>query len=347
MKKTLLLLIISTVVFGCEERTMQTRTETKTYTKERVREVDYRASTVPEEGGVQFTQYTDEQETVLGPYIKAERGIINWYAPSIICISPDGGKLCYLGRKDGKDNIYIKNTSGGRTTVQRTFRGKVLDMDFSPDGKSIAFTDESEPNNYNIYLINATEGSAIQQITSTSGLEFSPSFSKDSKMIYFTRSEFSSYYNKTVYSIWSFNRETSLLTQYSEGFTPHMAPNNSIIVCTRNNKETGNGELWTINVEKGQETLILSDPDKGYSSPNLSPDGKKIVCVGTTLGNKTRVENLDIFTINLDGTGLTQLTFHQGHDVSPKWAPDSKSIYILSQRGNAKGDWNVWSLKVK
>lgn len=99
-----------------------------------------------------------------------------------------------------------------------------------------------------------------------------------------------------------------------------------------------------INIRKGSETLILNDPKKGYSSPQISPDGKRIVCVGTTEGDNTKPQNLDIFVVNVDGTRLTQLTFHGGHDVSPVWAPDGKSIFFLSQRGNKQGKYNVWKM---
>lgn len=80
------------------------------------------------------------------------------------------------------------------------------------------------------------------------------------------------------------------------------------------------------------------------SSPQISPDGKKIVFVGITDGSKTKPQNLDLFLINIDGTKLTQLTFHGGHDVSPVWAPEGKSIFFISQRGNENGKFNVWKM---
>ena len=54
-----------------------------------------------------------------------------------------------------------------------------------------------------------------------------------------------------------------------------------------------------------------------------------------------------IYTVKLDGTRLTQLTFHGGHDVSPIWAPDGKFIFFLAQRANEKGEYNIWKMNVK
>jgi Tol biopolymer transport system component len=304
-------------------------------------------TSVPEEGGVKFTQFTKDEDVVLGPSVTKIGSKILWYAPPLIAISPDGSKLAYMGLKNENKNIYIKSTLGGGATVQRTFRNNVLDMSFSPDGKKIAFTDVVEGND-NIYVINATEGSAIQQITSTAADEMGPEYTPDGSKMFFTRSEktMQGAVPITRYYIWSFDIQSSLFTQYSEGFTPSMLPDGQSLVITRNNKETNLGEIWMIDIVKGNETLLLSDKTRGFSSPQVSPDGKKVVIVGVTPSSKTKPANLDIYTFKIDGTGLTQLTFHPGYDVSPKWAPDGKSIYFISQRGTEKGNWNVWQMSV-
>jgi Tol biopolymer transport system component len=98
-------------------------------------------------------------------------------------------------------------------------------------------------------------------------------------------------------------------------------------------------------VETGRETLILSHSEMGFSTPRISPDGKQLLIIGSTLATKERVENLDLYVVNIDGTNLTQLTFHPGHDVSPEWNDTGNMIYFLSQRATEKGDYNVWKIK--
>ncbi len=304
--------------------------------------VNYAVISVPEEGGINFTQFTRDDENVVGPYIGMNEytGMLQWYAAPFIAVSPDGLKLAYSAQKNNANNIYIKNTTGGRSTVQRTFRNNILDMSFSPDGKKLAFTDW-QSGNKNVYMINSMEGAAVQQITSTNSDELGPYFAPDGKSIFFSKSEGSTYY------IWNFNLETSLLTQYSQGFTPCIAPDGENMIITRNNPDNQRGEIWMINLKTGMETLILNDPVKGFSSPHISPDGKKIVLVGTTGKTDSRPQNLDLYSVNIDGTMLTQLTFHPGHDVSPQWSPDGKSVYFISQRGNETGKYNVWRMENK
>lgn len=301
--------------------------------------INYLNISVPEEGGIKFAQFTTDDENILGPQIQRSpiSGILEWYAPPFIAVSPDGNKLAFLGRKDNKDNMYIKNAAGGKATVQRTFREVVRDMAFTPDGTKIAFTDVTG-GDYNIFMINATEGAAVQQVTTTTLIELGPCFAPDGKSLYFAKSDGNRYY------IWNVNMETSLLTQYSEGFTPSVTKDGRKLVITRNSKSTGRGEIWLIDLVSGSETLVLNDLKKGYSSPQISPDGNLIICVGSTPKSTTAPENLNIYTIKLDGTGLTQLTFHPGHDVSPVWASDGKSVYFISQRGNPAGKFNVWRM---
>lgn len=312
-----------------------------------VASINYLMVSVQEEGGIKFTQMTKDDDVVLGPFVTKTAGKIYWYAPPLIAVSPDGSKLAYLGHKNASDNIYIKNTQGGGAVLQRTFRTKILDMCFAPDGSKIAFTEQVDGSD-NIYMINADEGSAIQQVTSTPSDEMGPQFSPDGKNIFFTKSEKTLVNNVayTRYYVWGFNLQTSLFTQYSEGFTPSVTPDGHNIIVTRNNKNTNLGEIWMIDIEKGRETQLLSDKIRGFSSPKISPDGKRIICVGTTNATKNTPTNLDLYLFNINGTNLTQLTFHPGNDVSPTWAPDSKSIYFLSQRGTERGNWNVWQMNI-
>lgn len=341
---TMAAIAVTIVLSSCQPRGTVTRNVPKVEMRERT--VDYRSLTVPEEGGIRFTKFTEENEVVMGPYIRSYQGVITWYTPSMIAISPNGEQVAYVAERDSKRNIFIKNTGGGRSTIQRTFRNNVLDMSYSPDGEYIIFTDKQN-DDYNILQIRATQGAAIQQISATSYRESSPIYSPDGTQVFYTQGEYVSSLQDYRYYIWSVNRATSLKTQYGEGFNPSISKSdNNIVAVCRNNKETGVGEIYTINLETGQETLILSDPELGFSSPAISPDGKKLAVVGTTSATESRKENLDIYLINIDGTNLTQVTFHPGHDVSPTWSPEGEELYFLAQRGNIDGSWDVWKMDV-
>ena len=123
-----------------------------------------------------------------------------------------------------------------------------------------------------------------------------------------------------------------------------MIPNDlDAIYCARftTNKES---EIWRVNFKTGVEEVILSQPGKSFSTPQLSPDGKWLLVTGSSRSEKEKIDNTDIFVVRTDGTQLTQLTYHPGNDLSPVWSPDGKSIFFLSQRGSAEKNYNVWRM---
>lgn len=67
-----------------------------------------------------------------------------------------------------------------------------------------------------------------------------------------------------------------------------------------------------------------------YFTPDWSPDGQKIAFEGGLEGK------LNIFTIDIDGKNLTQLTDEEYNDERPVWSPDGKRIAFFSNRSEKK-----------
>ena len=66
--------------------------------------------------------------------------------------------------------------------------------------------------------------------------------------------------------------------------------------------------------------------------PSWSPDHLKIAYV-------SYVNKYDIFTMNGDGSGVTQLTSSPSEDQDPSWSPDGKFIAFASNRGKTYDIW--------
>lgn len=309
--------------------------------------VEYSLISVPEEGGIRFTKVTATEDGVLYPHIMVFTDEIIYKPRKIFDIPKDGRKIAYIGWKNNKSNIFVKSLEGGKAILQRTFRENIADVSFSPDGKLLAFADYRE-NSWNIYTIGAESGSAIRQITMSKLADHYPVFSPDSNFILFVQTEVQKVGNQTIYKhyLWTYDLEKGSLTQYSEGCAPGFTPDGKKVIVTRENIETGKEEIWLIDLVNGQEFLILGSKEKGFMEGSVSPDGKRIAVVSKSIGENIP-PNLDIFVINIDGTALFQLTFHPGHDVSPRWSPDGNYIYFLSQRGSEKGEYNIWRMTVK
>lgn len=307
---------------------------------------------VPEEGGINFTKITDDADNVKAPYIKtagilsmgnSQKVNLEWWMNTMIAISPDGSKIAYINEKNDMWNVMIKSSQAGGPSTQRTFRNAIMDFTWSPDGTSLCFT-EYRNQKYGIYLVNANQGSVVQQISSTGTNDLAGVITQDGNKIFFHRGE-----GIDQYSLWSFDRKTNLYANYSRGMTPCLIPNDpNALICARytDKKEC---EIWKINYVTGVEDILLSQSGKSFTSPQLSPDGKWILCTGNSVTEKGKNANTDIYVVRIDGTQLTQLTYHPGNDISAIWAPDGKSIYFLSQRGsvqkgNKPAQYNVWKM---
>ncbi|MBN2405120.1 MAG: PD40 domain-containing protein, partial [Coriobacteriia bacterium] len=89
----------------------------------------------------------------------------------------------------------------------------------------------------------------------------------------------------------------------------------------------GSGEFFLIDVETGEREQIL-DGLLAVSDAELSPDGSRLVYVSNE-------EQHNLFVVNIDGSGLTQLTHDSYANVSPSWSPDGKYIVYASCRNGS------------
>jgi Tol biopolymer transport system component len=84
---------------------------------------------------------------------------------------------------------------------------------------------------------------------------------------------------------------------------------------------------------KGAEQALPA-PSRGYRTPRLSPDGRR-VAVATTEDQ--------IWLYDLARETLTRLTFG-GLDFTPIWTPDGKRVAFQSTRGGARNSGVFWQL---
>ena len=300
-------------------------------------QVDYSVVAVPEEAGSDFIRITTDADCVCLPQVKRTRERIDWFSNRILDITPGGDYIAYLSARNNTTNIFIKdlNKQGGST--QRTNRTAVVDFTFSPDGRYLCFSETRGKTNQ-IFRTDARKGYVCRQITN-GAQDYSPVYSSDMKQIFFARLE-----AKNV-SIWSYDVSNNFLSTYSNGMNPCPLRNETAFICSRINA-AGLSELWKINYVTGTEECIISDAERSFTSPIVSPDGRWVLFVGSSriVSGNINYLNTDLYVARLDVTEMTQLTYHAADDLSPVWSQDGKYIYFISQRGSATGVANVWKM---
>jgi Tol biopolymer transport system component len=92
-------------------------------------------------------------------------------------------------------------------------------------------------------------------------------------------------------------------------------------------------DLGTLNLN-----LIYSTPNEIYTSAlRLNAEGDRFVFAQKADGNSD--DNLEIYTIETNGQGLTRLTNNSFFDLYPAWSTDDTRIAFLSRRG---GDLDIY-----
>jgi len=87
------------------------------------------------------------------------------------------------------------------------------------------------------------------------------------------------------------------------------------------------GRLCRMNLRTGRLKVILEDPKGGIRDPQVHYDGKKILFAYRKGGEHP----FHLYEINVDGTGLRQLTDGPDDDIEPTYCPDGSIVFCSSR----------------
>jgi TolB protein len=236
--------------------------------------------------------------------------------------SPDGTKIAW----EWSGDIWIMNADGTnrhRLTERLNTTGPWGDASptFSPDGTKVAFSRyDPESDRTDIYI--KVLGGAIRQVTNDKARDGSPVFSPDGTKIAFTRStavpDCSGCYKPSELAIvrpdaTGFKVITNT-PGTDEASAPDWSPDGRRLVFQHYLNATEFNRIETIRADGTGLRTVFAPRNLRARDPAFSPDGTKIA-FDYELGS-------DIWKINLDGTGLTNVTnTPERWEGSPDWGP--------------------------
>lgn len=254
----------------------------------------------------------------------------------------DGGRNLFFAVHDNNySNIYRKDSPTSMSMSQLTGgRSRNIAPSYCAAINMVAFDGRPEGNDISdIYLVNASQGGALQQVTNTfDAHEQFPCLSRDGKRIVYEKVLRARNYKDT--EIWIKNMQTNENIQLGLGRTPTFSPDGRQIAFVKYASDGNSTSLCVVNSD-GSNITQLTDASMGTVwRPCFSPDGKHIVfqC------RKPQKGDDDLYVVDRNGNRLTQLTINKSYDGEPYWASDG-NIYFTSDRGGRDGHYQIWRFR--
>jgi Tol biopolymer transport system component len=94
----------------------------------------------------------------------------------------------------------------------------------------------------------------------------------------------------------------------------------------------GNLEIYIMNTDGSDQRRLTFNSVVDGGPAEFSPDGQKIVFSRSAANEGDAYYNFDIYTMNVDGSDVRQLTNDPEYDAGPHWSPDGSKITFVSAR---------------
>jgi Tol biopolymer transport system component len=177
-----------------------------------------------------------------------------------------------------------------------------------------------------VWVVNAN-GSGLKRLTTNQHDDFDPAWSPDGRRIAFRSMRDG---NNEVYVMNADgSRQHDVSDDPADDWGPAWTSNGKVLWnCAR---DLGFGfHGCTANPDGSGLHVIPNDVYVEY--PSGSPDGTRIAFMSQQPGAHGKDPNYDIFVMNVDGSGLRQLTDAPGEDGFPSWSPDGRKIAYSTTR---------------
>jgi Tol biopolymer transport system component/DNA-binding winged helix-turn-helix (wHTH) protein len=264
-------------------------------------------------------------------------------------LSPSGEKLAFTGQTQlvqawmfpfDATRGQVTGPGGALTSTGKEAWGASL----SWDGKKFAFSGK-RAGRWELWEKSLVDGREAPIFTDDAYLRDGGRWSPDGARLAYDRSKTAT--GEIQVAIWSSESRTEEpLTEFSnrhDYYTGDWSPDGEWLLVSRENKETGKPEIWKLPVArslaKGKPQKIISDPGFNLWEGRFSPDGRWIVFEAAR-NQDTRIEST-IYVVAVDGGQWVRITDGKHWDDKPRWSPDGRVIYFLSERS---GFFNVWGV---
>lgn len=221
--------------------------------------------------------------------------------------SADGSKIVFQRDEGGEADIFSMTATGATQTNLTNHPAGDEHPGWSPDGTQIVFDSDRDGTGSDIFVMQA-DGSGVTQLTFETSLNaYAPTWSPDGAKIAFVKQGSGT---DEIFVMDANGSNQRRLTRNQESDqSPNWTPDGRRLAFSRCD-DGGFCQLIAINVRSRAERPLTGGPFE--LNPAWSPDGAKVTFLGP---------GFEIFTMNLDGSDLTNVTNNPAIDVQPDWQP--------------------------
>jgi len=248
--------------------------------------------------------------------------------------SPDGTRLAYVSSVEGTKQLYVRWMDSGQTALLTDLVEEPDAIVWSPDGKSIAFTQ----------LVPQSKPPLATPPQKPEGAQWAPPVTVIDSVTY--RVDGTGYLESGFQHVFVVSAEGGTPRQVTSGDFNHegplsFTPDSRKIVFSANR-----GEDWERNpqdsnvfsVDLASLTLTqLTTRNGPDNSPVVSPDGRKIAY----LGYDDRLQGYQVthlYVMDVDGKNARVVTAGFDRDIAdPRWSADNRNVlFSYDERGVRK-----------
>ena len=145
----------------------------------------------------------------------------------------------------------------------------------------------------------------------------------------------------STWSTWSTSGTAPAAPEAPDPVTPFPTGLSGTIVFSSDlagpGNPSGRPHVYTIDLGTGAVRALTRGADWRDENPRWSRDGRRIAFKSTRARG-----DYDLYVIDADGGGVTQITDDPANDHDPVWMPDGESLVFMSER-DSRGDlYRVW-----
>jgi TolB protein len=232
----------------------------------------------------------------------------------------DGERLVGTVENRGVKEIYIADYDGENQRRVTTQRSLNITSTWSPDARSIAYTSyrRGPPQ---IFVSNIYQGTMEEPTKSNTSNNWLPAWSPDGTRLAFASTRDG---NSEIYIM---NRDGSNLQRLTNNpaidASPTWSPTGTQIAFTSD--RTGTPQIWVMGTDGLQQRQISHEGYADRPTWSAAPFNEVAYTARTGPGN-------DIKILELSTGQVRQLTFGEGSNESPTFAPNGRHLAFMSTR---------------